>query len=221
MASINSFSDDALAYLFGLGVQTPVHHDWLKAASTFNKLRQRLEVDAKKLQTLMPPAFHRTTKKRLFKTSLENAANAEIESRVLLPLIEDHTIPPTQSLQRLILVCYSFQRVHYQEIVDNGLENVFTRLMRGVVIDISMDPTMKHMFSNIIRDVWNGKEKSELILSMTCEELGKFDANVSIDVLGENGHGQGSYNQIPKPLPGKHNHPQLLHTALTFSYSIL
>ncbi|KJZ69834.1 hypothetical protein HIM_10787 [Hirsutella minnesotensis 3608] len=165
MASVESLSDDGLAYLFGLGFETQVHHNWLSAASTFSKIRQKLEIDAKKLQTLKPSTFHKSTKKKLFRTSMENAANAKLESRVLLPLIDDCTIPPAQALRQFILVCYSFQHTQYEEIVSNGLVDIFPRLMRGITIDVSMAPTMESIFNNIIRDVWNKAEGNERRLS--------------------------------------------------------
>ena len=163
LASLNSLSDDALSYLFGLGVAPNLYKDWLTAATAFSKIRERLEVDEQKLKSLRPSSFHKSTKKQLFKTSLERAATEKHESRVLLPLINDLSISPSQSLYRLILVCYSFQQAQYDEVIKHGLENILPRLIQVPTADDALRQEMKDLFSQTIRDVWGGRKGHELI----------------------------------------------------------
>lgn len=174
MESFDTFSDDALASLFGLEVSLSLHQYRLKAASTFLRLRQRLEINAVKLQTLELRDFHKSTKKALFRNSMKNAADEKIESHILLPLIKDGASLRKQSLERLILVCYALQPADYKAIVDSGLKNVFTRLMRGIVIHISIRQDILDVLSAIIRDVWTGKDNSASILGMARENAASW-----------------------------------------------
>lgn len=177
MEPFNSFPEESFAYLFGLGVSPEVHHDWLKAATTFQKIRERLETDAVKLKHLRLSLFHRSTKKKLFKTSMENAADGKIESLVLLPLIRDDSIPRAQSLCRLILVCYSFNQVCYENIINNGLAKIFPGLIKGIMSVGSLDQEMRLFCSNMIKDIWDGKNGNERILGKLHLVFGQLNAN--------------------------------------------
>src|SRR5689334_13029867 len=54
-------------------------------------------------------------------------------------------------------------------IIKDGLESVFTRLMQGIGINISMCQVIRDVLSDIIRDVWADKDNNRPVLGMKCE----------------------------------------------------
>lgn len=163
------FPDDGISHLFGLQEEIAVHRKRLDAALFFTQLRNTIDQDRVKLKSYSAKAFHRSTKKKTFTSSVENAVAGKAEGLVLMPLLQaagpNVKVPP---LDLFILACFSLTSSHYTQLNANGLVEIFPRLFSTAFDSVQFSSDMRTIFLDLIEKTCHGSDQGTQILRRSC-----------------------------------------------------
>lgn len=148
MASLSSLSEDGLKSLFGTDVELTVYDKRFEAAKLFRKIRENMEINAKKLSTLKLADYHKSTKKALVKSTLEKARAEGIENNVILSLVSGLT--KAEAFDMIILYSYNIRSGEFEQLKNSELLSVLPRLREGLKKELTLDSGLRTYFEGAI-----------------------------------------------------------------------